>query len=135
MPSPTVLEIRLPPSAPIDISTDRKLHETVKAAPEYERAFPKASFVKSSKITSKDFLQGNPLIGRVKWGRKTFYVYSRANRAADHGEPLVAKKFSIRKSLADSLEAMAARSGEPQVQLVEQALSLYLQQRAASETA
>lgn len=119
----------LPASAPIATEgTEQQLHRSIKDWEGFEGlGLPKAIFFKSSKITSPQFLASNPLIAKLKQrGRVVAYGYQRANRAKDHGEPLVQKKFSIRQSLAAALESYAEKTGRPQVELVESALGAYL---------
>ncbi|NEQ45614.1 MAG: hypothetical protein F6K00_19545 [Leptolyngbya sp. SIOISBB] len=128
MASSPPIEFTIPPSVELNTESDRKLHESIKLWDGYEAIrLPKAVFFKSNKITSKDFLESNPLICKVKQHRRIVaYGYQRANRAKEHGEPLVQKKFGIRQSLADALEAESNRTGKPQVELVEIAVAALL---------
>lgn len=125
---PPPIEITLPKDVDIDGSTDRNLHSSIKDWDGYESLkLPKSVFFKASKITSPDFLEANPLVVKVRQNRRIIaYGYQRANRAKDHGEPLVQKRFGIRQSLADALESRAESEKVPQVELVERALAAFL---------
>jgi hypothetical protein len=126
--STSIKEIRLPKDAAVDLTSDRLFHESVK---QYRESWglPKACFFKlrDSRITSPEFLAQKPEIARIRQGRAVLgYAYQRANAAAEHGEPLVQKRFNLRESLAQKLTARADKEGLPQVTIVEQALDAWL---------
>ena len=124
MPTPV---FNISAKADLDTSSDRHFHQSLKSWEGYEGlGLPKSVFWKLDKITSKAFLERNPLIAKVKYRGKLHYGYGRANRAKEHGEALVQKKFSIRQSLADALAQRAKEEKLSQTELVEQALGALL---------
>jgi hypothetical protein len=125
-PSPPIFTI--PTAAAIDTSSDRALHESIKAWEGYEAmGLPAKTFWKRSKIGSPDFVRDNPLIAKLRHQRRIIaYGYQRANRAKD-AAPLVQKRFGLQADTAAALEAAAADQGLPQVEIVERAIAAYLE--------
>ena len=123
-----IIEVKLPKDTAVDLSSDRKFHDSLKGYRE-SWGLPKACFFKlrDNRITSRDFLSQNPEIARVRQGRYVLgYAYQRANAARPDGAKLLQKKFNLPETLCDQLTARADTEGITQVELVERALLAYL---------
>lgn len=129
MANPQVIEFSIPKDVVLDSDSDRTLHRSIKNWNDYESlGLAKTVFFKRQKITSKIFLGSNPLVCKVKQSRKIVaYGYQRANRAKEHGEPLIRKEFKIRESLATALKEHAKSSDKPETEIAEIALAKYLE--------